>query len=547
MKIRTLVSVWIGLAAPNTVGAQLSPDTAQRVDDVFAAINRTDSPGCVLGINRDGQPLYRHGYGMASLEFTAPMTEFSVLESGSVAKQFTAGTIVELALAGKLDLDDPVRKYLPELADYGAPITLRMLLNHTSGIRDMWTLFGLAGNEPGTVLFSMEQALQMVYRQRELNFPPNTQYLYSNSGYLLLTEVIRRVSGHPLNERARDMFFRPLGMRQTQWRSDWNQVVPGRATAYAPKDGGWRVDMPFMNVYGAGGLLTTVGDLLIWNDHLSAPRLVSRAWTDSLERRGRLRSGQQLSYALGLQIGAYRGEREVSHTGATGGYRTYLARFPERRTSVAVLCNFGSADPAGLGHQALDQLIGRSPDLATPAPGAPAAGPIANATDFVGLFRDPESESMIEFSVVDGRLHTDLDAGVALTQTGPDQFRFGSAPLRMVFQRNAKGTVPSVKVTSGDDGVVQYQRVSHVMTTAEELSKLVGTYYSDELDATYRIQAQDTTLLLGIPGQPDAKLVRTAALSFSNRQGVSVRFVHSPPDGFLLFAGRVRNLHFAKK
>ncbi|MBL8989113.1 MAG: beta-lactamase family protein, partial [Gemmatimonadetes bacterium] len=179
--------------------AQIPADTAALIDRVFSAVNRTDAPGCALGVDRGGRPLYRRGYGMASLEMATPMSEFSIVESGSVAKQFTAAAIAHLAGQGKLSLDDPIRKYVPELADYGAPVTIRMALNHTSGIRDMWTLFVLAGQAPGSVLYSMDQALRMVYRQRELNFPPNSQFLYSNSGFLLLAEVVQRVSGMPLS------------------------------------------------------------------------------------------------------------------------------------------------------------------------------------------------------------------------------------------------------------------------------------------------------------------------------------------------------------
>src|SRR2546427_6442054 len=168
---------------PAPAWGQLTAETAGRVDQVFAAYNRTDSPGCVLGVNRDGLPIYRRGYGMANLELGVPLSEHSVLESGSVAKQFTAAAVVSLALAGKLSLDDPVRKYIPELPDYGggAPVTVRMLLHHTSGVRDMWTLFTVGGQDLGTVLFSMDRALAMVYRQKALTLPPNSQFLYSNS------------------------------------------------------------------------------------------------------------------------------------------------------------------------------------------------------------------------------------------------------------------------------------------------------------------------------------------------------------------------------
>ena len=275
MRATTPWLIAVALLTPPHLAAQVSADTAAMIDQVFASFSRTNGPGCTIGIDRNDAPLFRRGYGMASLESNVPMTELSVVESGSVAKQFTAGAITYLALQGKLSLDDPIRKYLPELPDYGSPVTIRMALNHTSGIRDMWTLFELAGMGSGTHLYTMDRALAMVYRQKELNFPPNSAFLYSNSGFLLLAEIVNRVSGQPLARFSEELFFKPLGMTHTQWRDDWNRVVPGRVTAYNRDDNGTlRVDMPFMSVYGAGGLLTTVGDLLKWNYHLNTQRSV---------------------------------------------------------------------------------------------------------------------------------------------------------------------------------------------------------------------------------------------------------------------------------
>ena len=360
MKHATTLGLGIALLlGPGSLAAQIPADTAAMIDRIFASFSHTGGPGCSVGIDRNDTPLFRRGYGMASLESGAPMTDASVVESGSVAKQFTAGAIAYLALQGRLGLDDPIRKYIPELPDYGSPVTIRMALNHTSGIRDMWTLFELAGISSGTHLYTMDRALAMVYRQRELNFPPNSAFLYSNSGDLLLAEVVKRVTGQPLAQFSRDIFFKPLGMTATQWRDDWNRVVPGRVTAYERDDKGTlQVDMPFMSVYGAGGLLTTVGDLLKWNHHLTHPTIGGEPWVALMQQRGRLTTGKEIDYAAGLFITEYRTEPEISHSGATGGYRTYLARWPARRLSLALLCNVGNANTIGLGHQVADVFIG---------------------------------------------------------------------------------------------------------------------------------------------------------------------------------------------
>jgi CubicO group peptidase (beta-lactamase class C family) len=539
--------------SPSLLQAQLNADTVRQINRVFTEIDRTDAPGCVLGVNRGGQPLYRRGYGMASLEFGVPMHEHSVVESGSVAKQFTAGAIVHLALAGKLSLEDPVRKHVPELPEYdpASPITIRMLLNHTSGLRDMWTLFTVAGQTMGSVLFRMEQALEMVYRQRELNFPPNTQYLYSNSGYLLLAEIVRRVSGKSLADYSAENIFRPLGMTRTQWRNDWNRLVPGRVTAYGgnPTDG-WRVEMPFMSVYGAGGLLSTVGDMLAWNDNLDSPTVGGRAWVDSLERPGKLTSGRTIDYALGLIIGKYRGEREVQHTGATGGYRTYLGRLPDRKLSLAVLCNFGSANPELLAHRVADVFIGPQPAAVT----ASAAGPAGNgagAADlapYTGRFRAPTTEELLSLSVKDDRLVA-FGGAVRLTMVGPDRFTAGDATA-LIFHRDAGARVNGASLVMVDRDTTRYERVDPPRSVPAEIAGFAGDFYSAELDVTYQLRANDTTLMLRIPGQAEVALARTAAESFSGPMGTGFRFSRGKSnriDGFALFAGRVRNLRFTKR
>ncbi|MFN0177508.1 MAG: serine hydrolase domain-containing protein [Gemmatimonadales bacterium] len=534
----------ISVAPLTALSAQLTQDTARRIDGVFAAVDRTDRPGCVVGVNRDTRSLFRRGYGMASLEFGVPLTEHSVLESGSVAKQFAAGAIVRLAQTGKLGLDDPVRKYVPELPDYGAPITVRMLLNHTSGIRDMWTLFNVAGQSMGTVLFTMDRALRMVYRQRELNFPPNSQFLYSNSGYLLLAEIVHRVGGGTLAEYSRDTFFRPLGMRRTQWRDDWNQTVADRATAYSPVEKRWRVDMPYMSVYGAGGLLTTVGDLLLWNEELANPRIGGKAWTDSLERRGRLTSGRELGYALGLFVGSHRGEREVSHTGATGGYRTYLGRFPNRALSIAVLCNYGSANPEEFGHRVADVFL--APRDTTPA-GSQAVAATPNISRYLGRYRDPGSESVITMVDRDGRLAR-AGGSPPLVPAGPDRFSAAGGAVTVAFHPVRDGKATGLTLTQPGEDSTHYERLTPPPSTARGLTGFLGSYHSDELDVSYRIEAKDTTLTVTIAGDPPFDLSRYTLDSFGGANGLALRFTRRAGrvTGFLLFAGRVKNLRFQR-
>jgi hypothetical protein len=384
----------------------------------------------------------------------------------------------------------------------------------------------------------------MVYRQRELNFPPNTEFLYSNSGYLLLAEIVHRVGGRTLAEYSRDTFFQPLGMSRTQWRDDWNRTVADRATAYSPIEGGWRVDMPYMSVYGAGGLLTTVGDMLLWNEELANPRIGAKAWTDSLERRGRLTSGRELEYALGLFVRSHRGEREVSHTGATGGYRTYLGRFPNRALSIAVLCNYGSADPEAFGHGVADVFLA-APGATLAGSGSPPATP--NITRYLGRYRDPGSESVIVMVDRDGRLAR-AGGGPPLVPAGPDRFTAAGGAVTIAFHQDRDGKATGLTITQAGEDSTRYERLAPPPSTARGLAGFLGSYHSDELDVGYRIQAKDTTLTVTIGGDPPLELSRYTLDSFGGPNGLALRFTRRAGrvTGFLLFAGRVKNLRFQR-
>jgi CubicO group peptidase (beta-lactamase class C family) len=320
-----------------TAIAQQSNDLGPRIDHIFAQWNKPSSPGCAVGVSRDNQPLYSHGYGSANLEYDVPITPASIFESGSVAKQFTAAAIVLLAEDGKLSLDDDVRRYLPEVPFFGDTIRIRHLLTHTSGLRDQWELLGIEGRGPGTQVHSAATTLDLVTHQKSLNFPPGTEYSYSNTGYSLLGVIVKRVSGQSLDAFTHARLFEPLGMTHTRWRDDFTAVVKGRTTAYSgTAERGFKTDMSFTNMIGNGGLLTTVGDLLRWNENFFNPSIGGRAFVDSLQRRMVLRSGRRITYALGLEVSSYDGVSEVSHSGATAGYRTFLARYPDQHVSLAV-------------------------------------------------------------------------------------------------------------------------------------------------------------------------------------------------------------------
>ena len=333
---------WQPIAALSVIAWVLTPipATAQdasllaRVDSIFAQFDNTRSPGCAIGVIQDGEFSFKRGYGMANLEYGIANSPSSVFRIGSVSKQFTAAAIVLLAQRGKLSLDDDIREYVPEVPAYERTITIRHLLHHTSGLRDYLTLMYLAGQSDDD-FYTDDELVAMLARQQELNFAPGDQHLYSNSGYFLLSQIVRSASGLSLREYAQQHLFGPLGMTHTHFHDDHTHIVPMRASGYAPSGPGeYSTSMTTLGMVGDGGVFTSVDDLLQWerffHSEPSANLPTDRPeefWHEML-RNGVLTNGDTLSYALGLGHGEYRGLPMISHGGGFVGFRAQVVRFP---------------------------------------------------------------------------------------------------------------------------------------------------------------------------------------------------------------------------
>ena len=455
------------IALPVCLSAQAQTrDLTPLVNRVFARWDSTTGPGCAVGIDRAGAPRFTRAFGAADLEYDIPNKPETIFEAGSISKQFTAASTVLLALDGKLKLEDDVRKYVPELPKYERTITIRHLLNHTSGLRDWGEIAGLAGWPRESRVHTHDHVLDILSRQRSLNYPPGDRYSYTNSGYNLLAIIVSRVSGQPFATFSRERLFKPLGLTSTQWRDDFRRVVKGRAQAYSRATGGgpWELEMPFENVHGNGGLLTTVSDLLNWTAMLEKPTPAWKPMVDSLHVRGILTKGDTITYALGLVVSNYRGVPMVEHSGATAGYRAELGRFPGKGLAVAVLCNAASANPVLYASQLVDSLL------------APALGPVAAApqrprpdsstwrpstTDlaaYTGTYYSPDVETAFEVSVTNGALTLFQRPAMrsVLRPTSADSFAGFSN--RVWFTRDASGRVTALHVGGGRAYDVVFER-----------------------------------------------------------------------------------------
>ncbi|MDP2915110.1 MAG: serine hydrolase domain-containing protein [Candidatus Aminicenantes bacterium] len=550
LAIGALLAAMISAGAPavpqeRAAAAELS--VAAKVDRVFERWSRSDTPGCAVGVAVNGQPVLIRAYGMANLEYGLRIRPDTIFESGSVAKQFTAAAIALLVQDGKLSLDDPVRKHIPELPDFGTPILIRHFLNHTSGLRSQWPLLSLAGRPPGLAVHSNDEILELVGRMKELNFKPGDEFLYNNTGYTLLGVVVQRVSGKSLAEFSRERLFTPLGMTRTQWRDDFTKIVPDRATAYRQeRDGTFRTYMPFTNVQGNGGLLTTVGDLLIWNGNFDAPRIGGQALVEQLQTRGRLNDGFENEYAQGLVVTSYKGLREVSHGGSTAGYQTFLARFPDERLSIAVLSNVTSSGPARLAHEVADLFLAGK--LKEPAKPAPAAVPAEALRKFVGVYREPLTDAAMRAGL-DKEGKALLIAGQAVVAVSENTFVSADGGRQAVFEAGSGSVLLRMRESDGRSKPRLWEAMPPFAPKPEELAAFAGTYYSDEIDTTYDLFVEGGALKVRFRPAMRFTLAPIYEDAFEGDENV-LRFTRGPSGGvtgFLVYAGRVRHLRFTKR
>ena len=433
---------------PAAISAQsLEP----RLDSIFSKY-RGDAPGCVLGIDRDGAALVRRAWGQASIEQHAPNRVETVFEAGSVSKQVTAASIHLLAARGQLALADDIRRYFPELPDYGTPITITDLLQHTSGLRDWGAIAELEGWPRGTRTINHGHVLAILARQHGLNHPVDAKYSYTNSGYSLLAMLVERISGTPLAEFSAREFFRPLGMTHTSWRDDYARIVMDRAQAYGKVGGQWRLDMPFENPHGHGGLLTTVDDLLRWNAALTARRVGTPDVSATMEVPGVLRDGTPITYGGGLVMDRWRGVTQIAHSGATAGYRAYLARWPEQHLSAVLLCNAGDADATALVRQSVTTLLPLAPlpPTTTRPLTAPPVVPARRAplTDYAGTWTSADADARWRITVEHDSLILRRTAGdrFALRAVAADSFTVGPISIAFVRRGTAKPTAARVSI-----------------------------------------------------------------------------------------------------
>lgn len=549
---RTGMVIALSAFALSTARAQTPDSVSRAVDRVFQNWNDTDGPGCALGVSRDGKVVYERGYGMANLETDTPIRPTSIFHVASVSKQFTAAAIMLLERDGKLSLDDNIRKYLPEIPDYGTPITIRHLLTHTSGLRDQWELIGLQRGRFEEDRITEADVLDVVSRQTALNFKPGAEYVYSNTGFTLLGVIVRRITGQSLKDFAAERIFKPLGMTRTHFHDDYTMLVPGRTSAYEPSDkpgARWRVGIPNFDTYGATSLYTTVGDLLKWEANLDHPVVGDARMYALMQTPTVLTTGDTSSYGLGLVMGTYRGARVIEHNGADAGYRSYVGRFPDKGLAIAIACNAAPANTTALARGVADAYLAAAltpVEVAARPQGVPVAPERLRL--YVGSYVQPTTLQVIRLVVRDGHLAADMPNAPPLVALAENRFAIGGSGQgpELVFADAVHGGLDR-KVTG--QRPVHYEWRQPVAPTAAALAPYAGEYVSAELAGTvYRVAVSDTALTFRT-GTSDPL---TASLVFADTflgDGNTIQFTRTAGriTGFEFSDPRVRRVKFVRK
>ncbi len=515
MRINKIIFLYIySIFIINKNYSQSIPDsTIKKINNLFSLWNSENSPGCSIGIVRNDSLIYSAGYGMANLEHAIPNTSKTIYHIASVSKQFTAYSIVLLARQGKLNIDDDIRKYLTWFPDMKEKITIRNLLTHTSGIRDQWYLLTISGTKVDDII-TQEQIIKILSNQQDLNFKPNDQALYSNSGYTLLAEIIKNVSGKSLKQFADSAIFKPLNMQQTRYNDDYCEIVKNRSNSYSRKD-----SIRFSNVIlncsnvGPSGILTNITDMGKWISNFYTTKVGDKNDIELLTNsKTKLNNGEQLDYAFGIQNGNYKGLHTFSHTGGDAGFRTKVTIFPDIKMGFIVLSNLDDF-PVDEKLDAMADLFikGEEPKKIKPKkPMLDSSKTTLKYTDvltkYMGNYIDEDGGEM-SFSINHKKMYFHYYGSTNLLKLVKDTAYVLSNPnTKFHFSTTGKKDTlvnlywPSEhKVFSKFNDVKDY--------SDEQLLEYVGTYYSPELNCKYKIAIKSHSLVMMSDKYDDSKIM----------------------------------------
>jgi len=556
MKLTTLLLFVCMLVITNSISAQTLPDSiTKRIDNIFAAYSVPGSPGCTVGVVRNDSLIFAKGYGLANLEYNQPNTPATIYHMASISKQFTAYAIVLLAKQGRLQLDDDVHKYLPWFTIPGKKITIRQLLNHTSGVRDQWQMLAIAGTRLDDVI-TQNQVIKILSNQRALNFEPGSQYTYSNSGFTMLSEIVHSVTGKTLRQFTDSAIFKPLGMLNTHFHDDYMEVVKNRSYSYFRDGIGYKNAVLSYAVSGATSLFTNIDDMAKWVMNFYNTVVGSSNDIATLTQRGVLNNGKNIDYALGISNGQYKGWQQFSHSGGDAGYRTFISVFPGKKMGFLVFCNLGAMNAFELTNKLQAVFIQDSIQNKTTAKEddddkdelPKPLSDTAAVKKFVGDYISEDGTQM-NIYLRNGQLFTRTNNdNDALVKESADSFSVFNTPgFAVVFKGTAAGMKAVIITPDGRINMQQFNAKQNL--TGGDLQEFTGNYYCPELNCNYGIKQQDGKLLLTNSKYDDAPLtLKGKNHLYSNLWWMGHLYIRRDAagkiTGFDVNDGRVQHLAF---
>lgn len=553
--IRLPLFVIILFFASHLPAQTLSDSITKRIDSLFNKWNSSKSPGTAIGIIRNDSLVYAKGYGMANLEYDIPNSPQTIFHMASVSKQFTAYAIVLLARQGRLNMDDDIHKYLPWVPDFKEKITIRHLLNHTSGIRDQWQLLAISGTRLDDVI-TQEHIVKILSKQQELNSKPGDIYNYCNSGYTMLSEIVRSVTGKTLRQFTDSAIFKPLGMNNTHFHDNYEEIDKNRAYSYQRKgQNGFSNSVLSYSNSGATSLFTNINDLSKWVMNFYKPAAGDLQDIQQLTQKGKLNNGKELNYANGIVVDKYKGWVQYSHGGSDAGYRTFLLVFPDLKTGFIQFSNLGDFDLNKVFILA-DMFIKDTTQLNTTIQKPVIDSSRAVLKDslhikkYLGNYISEEG-NLFSIELKQGMLKYKLNnQPYVLVPQGRDRFyNLDDASVTFELRINGKDTIINMKTP--DQSFILHKYNNDLKLTDEALMKYTGTYYSPELDCSYGIMLKDHALYLTHDKYPDQKIRMTGTDHLNTNTWwmyhlVLLRNNKNEVTGFEVNSGRVMHLKFNK-
>jgi CubicO group peptidase (beta-lactamase class C family) len=539
----------------------ITPELAARVDSIFMDTDKADHPGAALGIFKDGEIIYAKGYGYANLEYDIPISSTSVFRIASTSKQFTAASIVLLAQQGELSLDTTLDTFFPAFPNYAKTVTVRHLLNHTSGIRDYLVLASLSGLGDED-FYEDKDVMKWLINQEELNFKPGDEHLYSNSGYWLLGQIVQKVTETTMAEYAMKEIFKPLGMNNTHFHNDYTAIVKNRASGYYPtRDGHFQISMTTLNMIGDGGIFTTIEDLKKWDDAYYNSKTLTRDFWKTMTTTTILNDGTPNEYASGLSVSEYNGHKIIQHGGAFVGFRAQKFQFPDDHFTIVVLANRGDANPSELASNVADLFLdpievstsnedtGGAVSNSAFAKAKPIQLPLSDLKKLEGSYWGADSKISRNLTIVNDTLVYDRGRGrvTKMEPVSKNAFRWIGPNIPIILTLDNPNTPSSFTLDIPGQGVSNFQKYEPItQLTPEQIQRYEGDYYSKELDVTYTFKKEDNGLTLYINGESFAPIDPIMEDRFNVAGYIIFDFTKGQKE-FRASAGRVQNMRFIKK